>query len=170
MYGALVDTLASNSIPLQFGRTDLLTFMKKYWVSQDTLDSSFWAHECTYHRLRLHSTPHFSLAVSKHGTCFSTFDTQCYSPYTQHEDVVNFFDTVTKAYLMVRSTFVHLINSNFWSSFRRINGLRRLTSLLQTPPRTTSVTFRTRSSRPVEQSLISAARMVRCPRCGTSTM
>ena len=32
---------------------------------------------------------------SKHATCFSTFDLPCYGPqYVQHEEVVDFFDTV----------------------------------------------------------------------------
>lgn len=35
-------------LPSQFGRSDLLTFMKKYWVSQGSKDTSFWAHECKF--------------------------------------------------------------------------------------------------------------------------
>lgn len=91
--GPTVDTFVTD-----FGRSDLLTFMKKYWVSQGSKDTSFWAHE-----------------FSKHGTCFSTFDTKCYSPYTEHEDVVNFFDTVTKAYLKY-PTYQWLADANITPS------------------------------------------------------
>ncbi|KAG8749186.1 ribonuclease T2-like [Serendipita sp. 396] len=75
--GPTIDTFITD-----FGRSDLLNFMKKFWVSQGSSDASFWAHE-----------------FSKHGTCFSTFDTKCYSDYKEHEDVINFFDTVSRAYL-----------------------------------------------------------------------
>lgn len=75
--GPTVDTFITAA-----GRDDLLAFMKKYWVSQGSSDASFWAHE-----------------YSKHGTCFSTFDTKCYSSDTQHEDLIDFFETVTKAWL-----------------------------------------------------------------------
>lgn len=107
-HGPTVDTFITD-----FDRTDLLTFMKKYWVSQDTLDSSFWAHE-----------------FSKHGTCFSTFDTQCYSPYTQHEDVVNFFDTVTKAYLMF-PTYKWLAAANITPSNSTTYDLSDIQNALQ---------------------------------------
>lgn len=75
--GPGVDTFITD-----FGRNDLLRFMKKFWVSKGSSDASFWAHE-----------------FSKHGTCFSTFDTKCYDNYKPHEDVINFFDTVSQAYL-----------------------------------------------------------------------
>jgi len=58
-----------------FGRTDLLEFMNKFWVSQGSPSKNFWAHE-----------------FSKHATCFSTYDTACYTPYFQHAEVINFFD------------------------------------------------------------------------------
>lgn len=41
-------------------------------------------------------------SVSKHATCFTTFDTKCYPHYKEHEEVVNFFDTVVQAYKQVR--------------------------------------------------------------------
>ncbi|KZV89402.1 ribonuclease T2 [Exidia glandulosa HHB12029] len=64
-----------------FGRQDLLDYMKKFWVAQGQPSPEFWAHE-----------------FSKHATCFTTFDTKCYPKYKQHEEVVNFFDTVIQAY------------------------------------------------------------------------
>lgn len=57
--------------------------MNKYWVSQGSPNSDFWAHE-----------------FSKHATCYSTFDVPCYGPeYRQHEDVVDFFQTVVKYFM-----------------------------------------------------------------------
>lgn len=60
-----------------FGRHDLLAFMNKYWVAQGQPNGDFWGHE-----------------FSKHATCYSTFDVECYGPqYVQHEEVVDFFAT-----------------------------------------------------------------------------
>lgn len=65
-----------------FGRYDLLKWMKTFWVSQGQSNEAFWAHE-----------------FSKHGTCYSTFDTPCYGKhYQKHEDVVEFFETAAMYY------------------------------------------------------------------------
>ncbi|KAF9479700.1 ribonuclease T2 [Pholiota conissans] len=65
-----------------FGRDDLLEFMNNYWVSQGSPNANFWGHE-----------------FSKHATCTSTFDVACYGPhYRKHQDVVDFFDAVVRAY------------------------------------------------------------------------
>ncbi|KAJ7631154.1 ribonuclease T2 [Roridomyces roridus] len=65
-----------------FGREDLLDFMSKYWINQGASNEAFWAHE-----------------FSKHATCTSTFDVACYGPsYKKHQDVVDFFDAVIRAY------------------------------------------------------------------------
>ena len=70
--GPGVDTFVQD-----FGRYDLLAYMKKYWVSQGSPSAGFWAHE-----------------FSKHATCYSTFDVPCYGPkYEQHEEVIDFFET-----------------------------------------------------------------------------
>ncbi|PHH81336.1 hypothetical protein CDD82_997 [Ophiocordyceps australis] len=60
------------------GKTDLLRYMEQYWVSQGDPNWVFWAHE-----------------YSKHATCFSTFDTQCYNSgaVAQHSDLFSFFET-----------------------------------------------------------------------------
>lgn len=110
-------------------------------------------------------------AVSKHGTCFSTFDTKCYSPYTEHEDVVNFFDTVTKAYLKVMRFILRFWRTidNF-SSTPPINGSPTRISLLQTLRRTRSLQFRALSNRLAAPPLILAVRAGLCPRFGTLTM
>ncbi|KAK5694852.1 hypothetical protein LTR97_009443 [Elasticomyces elasticus] len=65
------------------GRFDLLAYMNKYWISSGSPNGDFWGHE-----------------FSKHATCFSTFDVPCYGPeYREHEDVVDFFETVIKYFM-----------------------------------------------------------------------
>ncbi|KAK3939804.1 ribonuclease T2 [Diplogelasinospora grovesii] len=60
-----------------FGKYDLLAWMNKFWIAQGQPNSDFWGHE-----------------FSKHATCFSTFDVECYGPqYREHEEVVDFFET-----------------------------------------------------------------------------
>ncbi|TFK56687.1 ribonuclease T2 [Heliocybe sulcata] len=68
----------------EFNRYDLLAYMNAYWVNQGADNPSFWGHE-----------------FSKHATCTSTFDVACYGPdYKEHEDVINFFDSVIRAFKM----------------------------------------------------------------------
>lgn len=55
--------------------------MEKYWINQGAPNADFWAHE-----------------FSKHATCTSTFDVACFSDYQEHEDVINFFDAVVRAF------------------------------------------------------------------------
>ncbi|GAB0132726.1 hypothetical protein EsDP_00001154 [Epichloe bromicola] len=63
-----------------YGKLDLLAYMSRYWVSQYDANWVFWAHE-----------------FSKHATCFSTFQKECYGPKaSQHEDLFDFFETVIR--------------------------------------------------------------------------
>ncbi|KAF5388498.1 hypothetical protein D9757_004613 [Collybiopsis confluens] len=65
-----------------FGRSDLLDYMNTYWINLGAPNVDFWAHE-----------------FSKHGTCISTFDVTCYGTrYQVHADVIDFFDTVIRAF------------------------------------------------------------------------
>ncbi|EON96354.1 putative ribonuclease t2 protein [Phaeoacremonium minimum UCRPA7] len=65
-----------------FGKYDLLAYMNKYWIAQAQPNSDFWGHE-----------------FSKHATCYSTFDVECYGPqYREHEEVVDFFETAVAYY------------------------------------------------------------------------
>ncbi|KIY69142.1 ribonuclease T2 [Cylindrobasidium torrendii FP15055 ss-10] len=67
----------------EFGRFDQLEFMNKYWINQKFPNVDLWAHE-----------------FSKHATCTSTFDVACYGEnYTEHADVVNFFDATIRAFV-----------------------------------------------------------------------
>lgn len=64
------------------GKLDLLAYMNKYWISQGSPNGDFWGHE-----------------FSKHATCFSSFDLPCCGPsYTNHSDVVDFFQTAVQYY------------------------------------------------------------------------
>ncbi|KAH6659344.1 ribonuclease T2 family protein [Truncatella angustata] len=65
-----------------FGKFDLLAYMNKYWIAQNQDNAGFWGHE-----------------FSKHATCFSSFDVECYGPqYVEHEEVVDFFETALGYY------------------------------------------------------------------------
>ena len=50
--------------------------MKTYWKDYRGNDETFWEHEW-----------------SKHGTCISTLDTDCYTNYVPQQEVVDFFNT-----------------------------------------------------------------------------
>ncbi|CAH0049616.1 unnamed protein product [Clonostachys solani] len=62
------------------GKADLLAYMNRHWVSQLDPNWVLWAHE-----------------YSKHATCFSTFQTECYGPnYSKFDDLFEFFETVIR--------------------------------------------------------------------------
>ncbi|KAJ5673645.1 Ribonuclease T2 [Penicillium longicatenatum] len=58
-------------------RTDLLSYMQTYWVSDDGSDEAFWEHEW-----------------SKHGTCINTIKPSCYTNYSPQEEVGDYFQKV----------------------------------------------------------------------------
>ncbi|KAG5654696.1 hypothetical protein H0H81_007452 [Sphagnurus paluster] len=65
----------------EFGRHDLLSYMNKYWINQNAPNPDLWAHE-----------------FSKHATCTSTFDLQCYgSSYKKNQELINYFDATIRA-------------------------------------------------------------------------
>ncbi|THH19042.1 hypothetical protein EW146_g2049 [Bondarzewia mesenterica] len=98
----------------EFGRFDLLEYMEKYWVSQGSSNADFWAHE-----------------FSKHATCTSTFDVACYgSGYKQHQDVVDFFLAVTRAFRMF-PTFDMLAASGIVPSNKTTYGLGQIQNALK---------------------------------------
>ncbi|KAH9950891.1 ribonuclease T2 [Amylocystis lapponica] len=98
--GPTVDTFI-----LEFGRLDLLDYMNKYWINQGAPNTAFWAHE-----------------FSKHATCTSTFDVACYgSNYKEHQDVVNFYLSVVRAFQryptweMLAASGIHPSNTTTYS-------------------------------------------------------
>lgn len=66
---------------LNYGRTDLLQQMNKYWINQGGPNSDLWAHE-----------------YAKHATCTSTYDPRCYANFTAGMDVVDYAETTFAAF------------------------------------------------------------------------
>jgi ribonuclease T2 len=60
---------------LQAANPSLLSYMQTYWKDYQGNDESFWEHEW-----------------SKHGTCISTLDPDCYTNYQPTEEVPDFFN------------------------------------------------------------------------------
>nr|VWO96755.1 Ribonuclease T2 [Ganoderma boninense] len=107
--GPSIDTFVA-----EFGRLDLLDYMNKYWVSQGSLNSAFWGHE-----------------FSKHATCTSTFDVACYGPdYQKHQDVVDFFDAVVRAF-KIFPTFDMLAASGIFPSNKTTYSLSQIQTALK---------------------------------------
>ncbi|KIJ66331.1 hypothetical protein HYDPIDRAFT_109332 [Hydnomerulius pinastri MD-312] len=97
----------------EFGRFELLAYMDQFWVNQGASNDDFWAHE-----------------FSKHATCTSTFDVACYEPgYKEHQDVVNFYETVTKVFQMY-PTYNMLAAAGILPSNQTSYTLSQITSAL----------------------------------------
>lgn len=58
------------------GKTDTLSAMQTYWLSNSESDEKFWEHEW-----------------STHGTCISTLKPSCYTDYSTGDEAVDFFVT-----------------------------------------------------------------------------
>ncbi|KAJ5901522.1 Ribonuclease T2 [Penicillium taxi] len=70
-YGSVTGILQTQN------RTELLSYMKHYWLDINGDDESFWEHEW-----------------QKHGTCINTIEPSCYTEYTPEEEVGDFFQKV----------------------------------------------------------------------------
>ncbi|KAF7558735.1 hypothetical protein G7046_g5428 [Stylonectria norvegica] len=71
--GASIDTFFE-----PYGKLDLLAYMNKYWINQGAANWVLWAHE-----------------YSKHATCYSTFQKECYGPKAaEHADLFSYLETV----------------------------------------------------------------------------
>ncbi|KAF2174776.1 ribonuclease T2 [Zopfia rhizophila CBS 207.26] len=57
-----------------FEKNELLEYMQKYWKDYKGDDETFWQHEW-----------------SKHGTCISTLEPECYTEHKATEEVVDYF-------------------------------------------------------------------------------
>ena len=64
-----------------FGADDLLDYMNTYWKNQGNSDEELWEHEW-----------------ETHGTCISTFKTNCYSGYQKGEELVQFYNTTVNLF------------------------------------------------------------------------
>ncbi|KAH8807834.1 ribonuclease Trv [Xylogone sp. PMI_703] len=69
-----------------YNRTDLLTYMNKYWKDINGNDEGFWEHEW-----------------GKHGTCMSTLEPSCYNDYQPQEEVVDFFERTISLFTQLDS-------------------------------------------------------------------
>ncbi|KAI0409238.1 putative ribonuclease T2 [Xylaria palmicola] len=56
------------------GKSDLVSYMKEYWQSNNGSPESFWDHEW-----------------STHGTCVSTLSPDCYSDYQEGQEAADYF-------------------------------------------------------------------------------
>ncbi|KAF2267628.1 ribonuclease T2 [Lojkania enalia] len=63
-----------SSILKSFGKTELLSYMQTYWKDYQGDDETLWGHEW-----------------SKHGTCVSTLEPECYTDHQPTEEVVDYF-------------------------------------------------------------------------------
>ncbi|KAI4722679.1 ribonuclease T2 [Aureobasidium sp. EXF-10727] len=63
-------------ILLDKGHGDILSYMETYWKDYQGDDESFWEHEW-----------------SKHGTCYSTLNPDCYTDYEKEDELVDFLNT-----------------------------------------------------------------------------
>ncbi|KAF3904203.1 hypothetical protein ABW21_db0201055 [Orbilia brochopaga] len=68
----------------KFGRTDTLSYMQKYWKSNDGKDDTFWQHEW-----------------NKHGTCMSTFEPKCYTDHKQDQEIADYMDKAVEVFKTV---------------------------------------------------------------------
>lgn len=63
------------------GRGDLLDYMKEYFKDYKGDDDSLYSHE-----------------FSKHGTCISTLNPNCYTDYYPQEEVVDYFNKTVEIF------------------------------------------------------------------------
>ncbi|KAF9701908.1 hypothetical protein EKO04_000511 [Ascochyta lentis] len=70
-----------SAILKSFGADDTLSFMQTYWKDYQGNDESFWYHEW-----------------SKHGTCISTLEPECYTEHRPTEEVVDYFNRAVSLY------------------------------------------------------------------------
>ncbi|EWC43749.1 hypothetical protein DRE_07367 [Drechslerella stenobrocha 248] len=59
----------------KFGRTETLSYMQKYWRSNNNNDDGLWQHEW-----------------NKHGTCMSTYNPECYSTPQKDQAIADYMD------------------------------------------------------------------------------
>ncbi|KAH6887131.1 ribonuclease T2-like protein [Thelonectria olida] len=68
-------------IVTEFLDDSVLTYINKYWVSDDGNDESLWEHEW-----------------GKHGTCISTLDPDCYTNYETGAEAADYVNTLVSLF------------------------------------------------------------------------
>lgn len=98
-----------------FGRQDLLDYMQTYWKNDpnDGTDEELWAHEW-----------------ETHGTCISSYDTDCYSNYTPTQEYVDFANR-TVALFKSLNTYQFLANAGITPSSSTTYTASAINSALQ---------------------------------------
>ena len=97
------------------GKTDLLNYMYTYWTDYQGQDQTFWEHEW-----------------GKHGTCYSTLKTSCYTDYTPQEEVVDFFQQVVTLYKSL-NTYEFLKNASIVPSSTKTYTNTEVMAALRAP-------------------------------------
>ncbi|KAI0734404.1 ribonuclease T2-like protein [Fomitopsis betulina] len=95
------------------GASDTLTYMQEYWQSDDESDEKFWEHEW-----------------DKHGTCYTTLATDCFSDYETGEDAVTFFETAVTLFQQL-PTYDWLSDAGITPSDDQTYSLSELQSAIQ---------------------------------------
>ncbi|CAN8105870.1 unnamed protein product [Discula destructiva] len=86
------------TILTKFGKTDVLSYMEEYWLSNSESSEAFWEHEW-----------------STHGTCISTLEPSCYTSYTTGEEAADFFQIVVDLFKTL-DTYTILANAGITPS------------------------------------------------------
>ncbi|KAJ9285492.1 hypothetical protein DTO021C3_6884 [Paecilomyces variotii] len=95
------------------GRGDLLDYMKEYFKDYKGDDDSLYSHE-----------------FSKHGTCISTLNPNCYTDYYPQEEVVDYFNKTVEIFQRLPS-YEFLEKANIVPSYDRTYSLADIEDALK---------------------------------------
>ncbi|KAK0198821.1 ribonuclease T2-like protein [Armillaria mellea] len=96
------------------GASDTLSFMQTHWVDINGDNEGFWEHEW-----------------SKHGTCMSTLELDCFSGITKGQEAVAYFQTVVALYKTL-PTYDWLANQGITPSSTATYSLSKVLAALKT--------------------------------------
>ncbi|KAK0233598.1 ribonuclease T2 [Armillaria fumosa] len=96
------------------GASDTLSFMQTHWVDINGDNEGFWEHEW-----------------SKHGTCMSTLELDCFSNITKGQEAVAYFQTVVALYKTL-PTYDWLANQGITPSSTATYSLSKVLAALKT--------------------------------------
>ncbi|KAG8705926.1 ribonuclease T2-like [Ceratobasidium sp. 394] len=101
------------SILTNGGASDILDYMKTYWVDINGDDERFWEHEW-----------------GKHGTCLSTLEPACISSSVKGQDAIYYFTRVTNLFKTL-TTYEFLGAAGIYPSSTATYTLSQLTSAVK---------------------------------------